>query len=349
MKSKNLSENILKSLKSSGFDYIDLDTVIPTNLILERSGESFRSLIFSFIDQNGKEICLRPDLTIASCIKYLNQKKKGSSKVFYNGQAFRKVQKKNEKIIRDQIGFDIIGSKDEKRDDKQIINTAIKVLNKFKYKSGSITIGNVEIFHLLINKLDIPKRWKLRLQRHFWREAYFNELLRRLETNLDVDESIVELDKKRYLKLFKQNQNRNIAGRTLREILIRFDNKIKDPRRQVKGQNVVKIIREYLKINCKMSNAATILNAFFKKNKINLTVGKNYFPITKDKVSKLNVNFSSSFGRHLEYYTGMVFKITINSKARKIQVNGGRYDNLISDLGSSKKVPAVGGAISLND
>ncbi len=349
MKSKNLSENILKSLKSSGFDYIDLDTVIPTNLILERSGESFRSLIFSFMDQNGKEICLRPDLTIASCIKYLNQKKKRSSKVFYNGQAFRKVQKKNEKIIRDQIGFEIIGSKDEKRDDKQIINTGIKVLNKFKYKSGSITIGNVEIFHLLINKLDIPKRWKLRLQRHFWREAYFNELLRRLETNSDVDETIVELDKKRYLKLCKQNQNRNIAGRSLSEILIRFDNKIKDPRRQVKGQNVVKIIREYLKINCKMSNAATTLNAFFKKNKINLTVGKNYFPITKDKVSKLNVKFSSSFGRHLEYYTGMVFKIIINSNSRKIHVNGGRYDNLISDLGSSKKIPAVGGAISLND
>ena len=286
MKSKNLSENILKSLKSSGFDYIDLDTVIPTNIILERSGESFRSLIFSFMDQNGKEICLRPDLTIASCIKYLNQKKKRSSKVFYNGQAFRKVQKKNEKIITDQIGFEIIGSKDEKRDDKQIINTGIKVLNKFRYKSGSITIGNVEIFHLLINKLDIPKRWKLRLQRHFWRESYFNELLRRLETNSDVDETIVELDKKRYLKLCKQNQNRNIAGRSLREILIRFDNKIKDPRRQVKGQNVVKIIREYLKINCKMSNAATTLNAFFKKNKINLTVGKNYFPIKKDKFSK---------------------------------------------------------------
>ena len=350
MKSKNLSENILKSLKSSGFDYIDLDTVIPTNLILERSGESFRSLIFSFMDQNGKEICLRPDLTIASCIKYLNQKKKRSSKVFYNGQAFRKVQKKNEKIIRDQIGFEIIGSKDEKRDDKQIINTGIKVLNKFKYKSGSITIGNVEIFHLLINKLDIPKRWKLRLQRHFWREAYFNELLRRLETNSDVDETIVELDKKRYLKLCKQNQNRNIAGRSLREILIRFDNKIKDPRRQVKGQNVVKIIREYLRINCKMSNAATTLNAFFKKNKINLRVQKDYFPNYKNKYAKLNIKFSASFGRQLEYYTGMVFKIDIKSKSKKINIiNGGRYDNLIGDLGSSKIIPAVGAAINLNN
>ena len=135
----------------------------------------------------------------------------------------------------------------------------------------------------------------------------------------------------------------------LETILLRFDNKIKDPRRQIKGQNVVKIIRDYLKISCPMSKAAATLNTFFKKNKINLSVGKNYFPITKNKVSKLNVNFSSSFGRHLEYYTGMVFKIQTKVKSRKIEVNGGRYDNLISDLGSKIKVPAVGGAINLND
>ena len=49
--------------------------------------------------------------------------------------------------------------------------------------------------------------------------------------------------------MFKQNQDKNIAGRSLNEILLRFDNKIKDPRRQIKGQNVVKIIRDYLKIS----------------------------------------------------------------------------------------------------
>ena len=90
MKSKNLSDSILKSVKSNGFKYIELDTVIPTNLIVERSGESFRRFIFSFNDQNGNELCLRPDLTIASCLRYLNEKTKGTAKVYYNGQAFRK-------------------------------------------------------------------------------------------------------------------------------------------------------------------------------------------------------------------------------------------------------------------
>ena len=350
MKSKNLSENILKSVRSKGFKYIELDSVIETNHIVERSGESFRRFIFSFNDQNGNELCLRPDLTITSCLKYLNDRAKGTRKVFYNGQAFRKTLNRTDPIIRNQIGFEIIGSKKEKEDDKKIIETALKSLSKINYTSRSLTIGNVEIFKLLLNKLDIPKRWRLRLQRHFWRENYFNELLKRLETNSDVDPTIVEIDKKRYQQMLKQVQYKMIAGRSVNEILERFNYKIKDPRRAKKGKNVAKIIKEFLKINCSIDQAANKLNSFFRKNKINLRVESNYFPITKNKVSKLNIRYSASFGRQLEYYTGLVFKIEIKKKSKNINIiNGGRYDNLIGDLGSNKKIPAVGAAVNLND
>ena len=226
----------------------------------------------------------------------------------------------------------------------------MRSLKNFKYSSGIITIGNVEIFNLLISKLDIPKRWKLRLSRHFWREDYFNDLLKRLETNSDVDPTIVEVDKDRYFKMLKQNQSNIIASRTINEILERFDKKIKDPRRPSKGRNISKIIKEFLKIKCPMNKAANILNKFFKKNKINLAVDQKYFPISKNRISKLNVVFSTSFGRQLEYYTGMVFKIDIRSKNKTINCcNGGRYDKLISDLGSKKQIPAVGAALNLNN
>ena len=187
MKSKNLSEKILRSVKSKGFKYIELPSVIEANHIVQRSGENFRKFMFSFTDINGKELCLRPDLTIASCLRYLEEKLKGKEKIFYSGQAYRKVQNKKDSIIRNQVGFEIIGSKDEKNDDKEIINTSLESLQSIKYTTGTLTIGNVEIFNLLISKLNIPKRWKLRLIRHFWREKYFNDLLKRLETNSDVD------------------------------------------------------------------------------------------------------------------------------------------------------------------
>jgi ATP phosphoribosyltransferase regulatory subunit len=349
MKSKNLSENILRSVKSKGFKYIDLPSVIEANHIVQRSGENFRKFIFSFIDQNGSELCLRPDLTIASCLRYLENNLKGKEKIFYSGQAYRKSQNKKDSIIRDQVGFEIIGSKDEKNDDKEIINTSLKSLQNIKYSSGTLTIGNVEIFNLLISKLDIPKRWKLRLSRHFWREKYFNDLLKRLETNSDVDPTIVEIDKKRYFRMLKEDLSKVIAGRSIDEILKRFDNKIRDPRGTRKGENVSKIIKEFLKIKCPINNAASELNKFFKKNKINLVVDQKYFPISNNKISKLNVVFSASFGRQLEYYTGMVFKINIKfkSKDRNI-INGGRYDKLISDLGAKNQISAVGAALNLN-
>ena len=348
MKSKNLSEKILRSVRSKGFKYIELDSVIEANHIVQRSGENFKKFIFSFIDHNGSELCLRPDLTIASCLRYLENNLKGKEKIFYSGEAYRKSPNRKDSIIRNQIGFEILGSKNEKKDDKEIINTAIKSLSNFPYSSGTLKIGNVEIFNLLIAKLDIPKRWKLRLVRHFWREKYFNDLLKRLETNSDVDPTIVEVDKRRYQQMLKEKQQRLIAGRTVGEILNRFNNKIKDPRRTSGGKKVSKIIKDFLKINCQVNLAAKKLNTFFKKNKINLSVEQNYFPISQNRLLKLKVEFSASFGRQLEYYTGMVFKIDIRKKNKNINiVNGGRYDKLIFNLGSNKQVPAVGAALNL--
>ena len=349
MKSKNLSEKILRSIRSKGFKYIELESVVEASHIVQRSGENFRKFIFSFIDHNGNELCLRPDLTIASCLRYLENNLKGKEKIFYSGEAYRKSQNRKDSIIRNQIGFEIIGSKNEKIDDKEIINTAIKSLSNLSYSSGTLKIGNVEIFNLLISKLDIPKRWKLRLLRHFWREKYFNDLLKRLETNSDVDPTIVEIDKKRYQKMLKDKQENIVAGRSIAEVLKRFNNKINDPRRAIRGKKVSKIIKDFLNINCPINKTAKKLNSFFKKNKINLIIDQKYFPISQNKLSKLNVEFSASFGRELEYYTGMVFKIDIKNKSKKINIiNGGRYDKLIFDLGSKKQVPAVGAALNLN-
>ena len=116
MKSKNLSENILRSVKSKGFKHIDLPSVIEANHIVQRSGENFRKFIFSFIDQNGSELCLRPDLTIASCLRYLENNLKGKEKIFYSGQAYRKSQNKKDSIIRDQVGFCLLYTSPSPRD-----------------------------------------------------------------------------------------------------------------------------------------------------------------------------------------------------------------------------------------
>ena len=60
MKSKNLSEKILRSIKSKGFKTINLNPVLEAKYILQRSGENFKKFLFSFFDLDGKELSLRP-------------------------------------------------------------------------------------------------------------------------------------------------------------------------------------------------------------------------------------------------------------------------------------------------
>ena len=345
MKSKKLSENILKAVKSRGYKYIELDAVIGANQIIQRSGENFRQYMFSFQDLNGNEMCLRPDLTIVSCLRYLKNKTKTKEKIFYSGQAFRKIEDQGGKIIRNQIGYEIIGSKSIKQADNEIIQTSVRIIQKIKKTKLKIEIGNIMLFNLLLDKLKLPKRWKLRLSRHFWREKYFKSLLKRLESNSDIDPLGVVVDKKRYNKMKSENQNQIIGGRKISEILNRFNNKIKDPRKFAEGKKTSLIIREYLKISCPINIARKKLNNFFLKHKIKIDLKEEFFPL-KNKLGKNKIIFSTNFGRELEYYTGMVFNIKDQSNTNLIQ--GGRYDNLLSNLGAKRKIPAVGAAINLN-
>jgi Histidyl-tRNA synthetase len=208
-------------------------------------------------------------------------------------------------------------------------------------------VSDVSLFQKLIETLTIPERWKMRLKRHFWRPQYFEDLLKRLETNSDVDPTAVELDKKRFTEMRNLDQSKEIASRKISEILTRFDRKIKDPRSFSENKKIVKIIREFLKINCPINQLDKILKNFVKKNKLSNSVFKDLSTIKK--LSKINskTTFSTNFGRDLEYYTGIVFEI-YNSSKKEI-ARGGRYDGLLKSLGSKKNISAVGAAINLNN
>jgi len=348
MKSKKLSEKILRSIKSRGFSNITLDPVLETKYILQRSGENFKKFLFSFYDLNGKELCLRPDLTISSVIRFIQNKKDIKEKIFYSGEAFRKNYQKKNSIIKNQIGYEILGSKNKQKDDEEIIDTSLKILKSSGFKKSVLKIGNVELFNLLINKLDIPRRWKNRLKKYYWNENYFNELLKRLETNSDIDPVFVETDKSRYQKMRKENPNKIIAGRTYKEVLDRFNMKIKDPRKSSTGKKNTKIIKQFLKIKCPLENAPKVLNVFFKKNKINIVVGKDFFSLSKNNNKNLRIEFTAANGREVEFYSSMIFSIEVKIRSKfKNFISGGRYDQLTTNLGF-RKVSAVGAAVNMN-
>ena len=347
MKSKSYSENIIKVFKKDGFVLSEPDVLLDSDYIIQRSGENFRKLMLTFEDDTGKSMCLRPDLTVASCIKYLKDNSKSNSKIFYSGQAYRRSNSPKDKVINDQLGIEIFGSKNKSVDDLKVLKTITNSINKIKIKNISIKVGDVSLFQKLIDSLKMPERWKMRLKRHFWRPQYFQDLLNRLETNSDVDPTTVELDKKKFSEMKNLDQSKEIASRKVSEILYRFDRKIKDPRSFRENKKIVKIIREFLKINCQINKLDKTLKNFIKNNNLDNSVFKDVSTIKN--LSKINAKiiFSTNFGRNIEYYTGIVFEIYDSSN--KEIARGGRYDDLLKSLGSKKNISAVGAAIKLNN
>ena len=344
MKSKKLSEQIIKTFKSNGFVLSEPDVLLDSEYIIQRSGENFKRSMLTFENEYGKEMCLRPDLTVASCIKFLEKKSK--SKIYYSGQAYRRTDKKGSDLVNDQLGIEIFGSKNQSQDDFKVIKTILNSAKNIKSKKIQIKVGDIGLFKRLINSLDMPERWKLRLIRHFWRPKYFEELLKRLEKNSDIDSVTFDTDKKRFFEMKKMEQEKVIAGRSISEILKRFDKKIKDPRSFNEGKKIVKIIRSFLKIKCQLSKLDNKLVDFAKKNNLKKNIFREFKSIQNLKKLNQEVKFITNFGRDIEYYTGIVFEIFSGTKEI---ARGGRYDDLLKSLGAKKNIPAVGAAINLNN
>ena len=342
MKLKNIS-NILKS---SGFKNIELDSIIESNQVLKRSGGNFRQYLFSFYDQHYKEWALNPDLSLASVKKYIESKTNKKTKWSYSGEAYRKQDKSNKSPIVKQTGFEIFGSYNKAKDDNEIIQTSLKIFKKSNFKKGELNMSNMEIFHVLVDKLSLPLRWKEKIKRHFSRKEYFEELLKKLSDDKDINPKIVNADKRLAERLRKSNLEKIYSGRSLKDILDRFDLKNYKDVRDQSNKKDIKIIREYLKISCPIEKAPEVLSNFFYKHNMNVFISHNYFPIQKNNIKNVKVLFTSNINRTVEYYTGMNFNLTVDIKKKKnTLLSGGRFDKLIGNL-ASKNIPAVGAALN---
>ena len=346
---EDFSKKILQFFKTRKFNFTDLDLLIDTSLLTERSGEQFKKFTLTYKDLLGKEVSLRPDLTVSTALKYIQEKKTKEERFCYYGTAYR-LNKKGDLKVFDQLGCELINSlnKNASLILLETILEPIKKINKLE-----VSIGDMGLFKILIDSLDLPDRWKLRLVRHFSRKEYFSDLLKRLETNYDLDQQTIDVDTERLQDLIAIDQSKVIGGRTVAEIVRRFKKKLKDPRDDYKGKSNVKVIKSFLKINVPLSDAERVIINFFNKNGLPVKNIQSYLKkiifINQRIGKKYSITFKTDFGRNTEYYTGLVFLAHIKKKNQMIELaSGGEYNNLLKTLGYKKNIPSLGGAINLN-
>jgi ATP phosphoribosyltransferase regulatory subunit len=111
------------------------------------------------------------------------------------------------------------------------------------------------------------------------------------------------------------------------------------------------LIERFLAIAGDPDEAAAKLRAFANDTKLKLDAALDLFDsrtgfLAARGIDVGRIRFSTAFGRGLDYYTGFVFELhDAGGGENGPAVAGGRYDGLLSRLGSPVSIPAVGFAV----
>jgi len=141
----------------------------------------------------------------------------------------------------------------------------------------------------------------------------------------------------------------NVGGRTVAEIADRFLEQA-TLKAGALPRDAISIIKRFLAIAGEPEGAVKQLRALAADAKLNMSAVIDQFEsrvsfMAKRGIDTKQARFSTSFGRGLDYYTGFEFELHHRGNGAEPLVAGGRYDGLMTQLGSREPIPAVGFSI----
>jgi ATP phosphoribosyltransferase regulatory subunit len=352
---------ILSVFAERGYARTEPAVLQPSEIFLDRSGEEIRRRTFLLTDPSGRELCLRPDLTIPVCREYVMSKGTYPARLCYNGLAFRhQPAEPNRPTQFYQAGAELLGATERTEADIEIAGVAVAALHAAGLDKFEVKIGDLGLFSALIDALDVPSQWRDRLKRHFWRAGYFEALLERLSNGRGSDTQrllahLGTLDvtdaKPAFEGLLDLLGEAPHGARTREEIVERLMEQAADAASVRLEASIAKLIADVLAVSGPAPQALDHIRALTKAVGVALDTPLAAMQARLDALAKLSIDpsrisFAARFGRNMEYYTGFVFELWSRDAEGAVQVaGGGRYDRLLENFGAAPNTPAIGCAI----
>ncbi len=347
--------SLMNLFTAKGYERVAPSFIQPASLFLDRIGETLRARTYVFTDPNGEELCLRPDLTIPVCRVFLERgAPAGIAKFCYNGPAFRVQEKPDLLSPREfrQAGIEYFGSSGHEAD-LEVLALTIQAVRESGAQSFIARVGHLGLFKALLAALNMPPRWRERLERSFWRHAACGRELATLSrTEAAAPRAPAEaLTEGGFLNHLDASGIPFVGLRRPAEIVGRLLDKAADAKEPPLAPDVVRLIENYLETRGDVAAALRSIEALARQANIDLgdalEDARTLFYGLKALAGPAPIVFEADFGRHFEYYTGMVFQIEIEGAGVAGQIaGGGRYDRLIGALSrGAHDVPAVGAAL----
>jgi ATP phosphoribosyltransferase regulatory subunit len=341
---------ILGQFAARGYVHEEPSVLQPAEIFLDRSGEEIRRRTFTLTDPSGRDLALRPDLTIPICRDAVLSGRKLPARICYNGLVFRhQPGEPNRPTQFFQAGAELLGMEDRAAGETEILSLAIEALKVAGLKDFSLRIGDLALFNALVDALALPKQWRLRLKRHFWRAGYVESLLYWLghgDGAAKLPGTRAEIE-----ALLDKQGDAPAAGRSRAEIVARALDRAAEAATLRLDPAMADAIARLLDISGPAQDALAQVRALLKTTGVNLdaqlaAMDARLATLKSLGVAPERVQFTAHFGRNMEYYTGFVFELWARDREGPVQVaGGGRYDTLLESLGAKQAVSAIGCAI----
>jgi len=358
------AQALVGSYMRAGYPQIEPPVLQPAEPFLDLSGEDIRRRMFLTTDPDGRELCLRPDLTIPVSRAYLASPSAGKPAGFcYLGAVFRHREGAAAEFL--QAGVESFGRTDKAAADAEMLALGLEATTQYGVSAPQIRIGDVGLFAAFIAALDLAPVWKRRLIKDFNRKSSLAHDLDQLtlppangsKEYQGVLAALAGSDPKAAHALVTDLLSiagiATVGGRSVAEIADRFleQSTLNAPTRLPRETRA--LIERFLSLKGDPDEAAGELHALAGDAKISFGPALDLFEtrtgfLAARGVDVRAIQFSTAFGRGFDYYTGFVFELQ-DARAKNPLVAGGRYDGLLTRLGAREPIPAVGFAASVDE
>jgi ATP phosphoribosyltransferase regulatory subunit len=338
---------LLKLFAARGYTREEPSILQPAEIFLDRSGEEIRRRTFTLTDPSGRELALRPDLTIPICRHAVEAGARFPARLCYNGLAFRYQPNRPLRPTQFfQAGVELLGLADAAQGETEILSLAFEAMRLAGLSGFEMRFGDLSLFGALVDALALPAHWAARLKRHFWRAGYVETLLQRLGQGGGKAPCRAEIETQ-----LAQLPDAPPAGREREEVIVRALERGAEAAALHLDPVIAGAITKLFGVSGPAREAIDEIHALLSKAGVTLDGPLTGMEARLKAIAGLGLDlsklrFTAHFGRNMEYYTGFVFELWSRDREGPVQVaGGGRYDTLMESLGAGSHVSAIGCAL----
>ncbi len=353
--------DIARFLEQRDTEPVDIPVLQPADPFLDMAGEDLRSRIFLTESETGDSLCLRPEFTIPVCRDHIAKNARTPRRYGYLGEVFRQRREGGTGFL--QAGIEDLGNPDRAAGDARSIADAHALLRTvLPHARLCVTLGDQAVFDAVLAALGLPRGWQQKLARAFGTSEQLDSALSELARPQNPadhagvagqlaaagDHAVLE----RHIEASMVRAGLPLtAGRSASEIAARMIEKQRLSETRLSA-DALAALQTFLAIRVPLKQATETLQGFAAGTGLDLGRRLEHFETRVAEVAGYadvadDIVYDGAFGRALDYYTGLVFEIAAEDCERPL-IGGGRYDRLLTMLGSDTAIPGVGFSVWLD-